>query len=129
MLRPNAWSLHNLFELAFGLDQAASERMVAAYETQTAQQTMPSESPVDPETVAPYLGVYEHGAALEMRGDDLWLIGAFVQTQLYAANEADVYMGSGVYSALSIRFTEANGHFTLEILYPDNPPLALGKVE
>lgn len=120
-----------IFEQAFGLDHEVSTSLASAHVAQEAQRTIPS-SPLpelDPETVTPYLGVYEHGETLEMRGAELWFVGAFVETRLYPTGEAENYSGSGAYSALGVRLVEAGSSFTLEISYPGNPVLALNRAK
>jgi hypothetical protein len=114
-----------VFELAFGQEHAVSERLAAAPESQAAQQPAVPVA-VDPETVAPYLGVYEYGVTLEMRSSELWLVGAFVQTQLYPGFESDDYSGVG---GFRVRFAEAGEQLSLEIAYPGNPTLTLHKVD
>ena len=120
-----------VFELAFGLDHVASERVATVNDEQeAAQQSAPSSlSAIDPETVKPYLGSYEYGATLEMRGAELWLTGAFVETQLVPSGEADTFAGVGVYRSLGIHFAHKGDQFTMEISFPSNPNLTVSKVE
>ena len=102
------------FELAFGLKHPAVES------SSTAAQGAPLSSPVDPEAVAPFLGTYEHGVTVEMRGDELWLVGAFLKTPLHpagdrAGNGANSYIGVDVFSTYGVRFIEVGAQAALEI--------------
>jgi CubicO group peptidase (beta-lactamase class C family) len=125
-----------VFELAFGLGHDASMSFAAAYEGHEAQMRAASEmaaaqtvTAVDSQTVAPYLGLYEYGVTLEMRGSELWVMGAFAQMPLYPATESDDYTGVGMHSAIRVRFADADQQLKLEITYPENPLLVLDKVE
>jgi CubicO group peptidase (beta-lactamase class C family) len=125
-----------IFELAFGLEHDTSMSFAIAHEAQEAQMRAASETTktqsdtaVDPETVTPHLGLYEYGVTVEMRGNELWIVGAFAQMPLYPAAESDEYTGAGVYSAIHVRFVEADDQLKLEIMYPENPLLVLDKVE
>lgn len=116
-----------VFELAFGLDHDVSTGIATAQEAQETQiQAAPVQplTPINPETVAPYLGTYDYGVTLEMRGDELWFISAFAQMPLYASPSGE-YSGAGAYRALHVRFVGTYDQPALEITYPDNPPLTL----
>ncbi len=116
------------FELAFGLEHDVSKGMVAAQEAQEVQMQavpIPTVTPINPEIVAPYLGVYDYGVTLELRGHELWLVGAFAQTPLYPAPQPGEYSGTGVYSSLHVRFAGTDSQHTLEVMYPDNLILTL----
>lgn len=124
-----------VFELAFGLEHESSESFAAAHAAQEEQMQAVSEATpvqsdtaVDPEIVTPYLGRYEYGATVEMRGDELWVVGAFAQMSLYPNSESGDFSGAGVYSAVHVRFIEAGDQLRLEIEFPGNPLIVLDKV-
>jgi hypothetical protein len=64
-----------------------------------------------------------------MRGDELWVVGAFAQMSLYPNSESGDFSGAGVYSAVHVRFIEAGDQLRLEIEFPGNPLIVLDKVE
>ncbi|MEO8396676.1 MAG: serine hydrolase [Chloroflexota bacterium] len=102
------------FELAFGLKHSAID--TSSTETQGA----PALSALDPEAAAPFPGTYEHGVTIEMRGDELWLVGAFLQTSLHPIENvpgvgADSSMGDGVFSSYGVHFAKVGALVTLEI--------------
>lgn len=102
------------FELAFGLKHSPLEA------PSDMTQAVPLLSKIDPEAVAPFLGTYEHGVTVEMRGDELWLAGAFLQTSLRPVGDvsgigADSYVGSGMFSTYGVHFGKVGTQVTLEI--------------
>jgi CubicO group peptidase (beta-lactamase class C family) len=119
-----------VFELAFGLEHSSAAiyasteeaQLQGAYAMLTAASTL-----VDVEAVAPYLGIYEYGVAVEMRGDELWFAGAYFETMLHPTAESGIYAGDGIYSFVGARFAEAGDQ--VEITLPNNPSLTIDKVE
>jgi hypothetical protein len=121
-----------IFELAFGLGHDTSMSFATAHAAQEAQIRAASETIVtqsntviNPEMVTPYLGGYEYGVTLEMRGDELWLVGAFAQLRLVASAEASTYTGLGVFS---VRFMGSDNRPILVVAYASDPTLILDKL-
>lgn len=109
-----------VFELAFGLEHNSG----TGYETTQAAQDQAaakilgimSDTSVDPNTVAPFLGNYEHGVKVEMSGDQLWLVGVYLKMQLHPTNDtAGDYTGGEVFSPFLVHFGQSGKQITLEM--------------
>ena len=114
-----------LFQLVYGLEHDSTERYAAEQEVQdqgviNILSSLP-DAPVNPVTVAPYLGEYAHGVSIEMRGNELWLVGAFAETSLHPAGDipgmdSEDLIGNVRFSPIRVRFIDAGGQITLEIV-------------
>jgi CubicO group peptidase (beta-lactamase class C family) len=121
-----------VFELAFGLEHDSAERYAASHQAQidavvqaaAAAEAAPApaaEVSIDAEAVAPFLGEYEYGVTVEMRGNQLWLVGAYVEAPLFPANgspntEAGDFIGTGAFAGTRVRFIEDADQKFVEIV-------------
>lgn len=119
------------FELAFGLDHDITQRLANQYhamQRDAAQQDTAPHNPVDADAIAPYLGVYEYGSCLEMRGAELWFVGAFVQTPFYPTDTGE-YFSVGAFSPFRVQLIQVDDQPALAFTYPNNPTLIVRKID
>jgi CubicO group peptidase (beta-lactamase class C family) len=106
-----------IFELVFGLDHTASEKYAEAQAVreQSAPNSPNPNTPINADTVKPFLGRYEHNVTVEMRGNEFWLVGAFLQAPLHPDPETGDYIGNYQNNPFQVRFGQADDQTILEI--------------
>lgn len=114
-----------VFELAYSLEHTTSATHAAteAQSAATIQEQIASIVllPLDVEAVTPYLGEYEDGVRVELREDELWLVGAFVEAPLLAfegAGAGEYIAFNGAFGGVIIRFNSPNDQPQLMIVPP-----------
>ncbi len=122
-----------VLETAFDLphDSAAiyaesEDQMWALAAEQLAELTI---LPIDVAAVQPYLGDYESGLRVEMRGEELWFSGDFMQGQIAPLPDGQpgqyIVVNSSVLTGLQVDFIDVDGQPAIQIGSED----VIGSVE